>query len=323
LTIKKELVTQLLSTAIEWGLTDITPSELSEGGNLIIHLAPYPIVARIATVLSEADEGFAYKILDRELRVARYLHSKDVPVLLPTSLVEAGPHNVAGAWLTLWTYVSPTALQPPSSSEAVNLINKLSMAMKDFEDEVPMLGVWERTCQSAQRLRQNPDERIQALLQMFQNLDEQMRVEPDLLRPSHGDAHAGNLIPSPEGWIWMDFEDVSLMPAYWDLASYVGNFVLFGGTQEPSFTYMLEHSELVSDQKAFGFAVSARILMSTLGNLDFALAGHGDLEFATKQLELAGPILQQIDLLINGLSKGNVFHEQRSILLHRPSGKDL
>lgn len=301
---KNELISSLLLMAQEWGLTDITPHVLSEGGNLIIHLAPYPIVARIAIVLSEADGEYAYKIQDRELLVARYLHSKNVPVLLPTSLVDAGPHNVADTWLTLWAYVPPAALQPPSPKEAVDLINKLSKAMKDFEGDVPMLGVWERTCQSAQRLRLNPDERIQALLQKFHKWDEQMREELGLLVPSHGDAHAGNLIPSPEGWLWMDFEDISLMPYYWDLASYVGNLVLFGGTQEPTFTCMLNHSEIVSDKKAFGFAVSARILMSTLGNLDFALAGHGDMEFATKQLELAEPILQQIDLLTGETLKG-------------------
>jgi hypothetical protein len=47
-----------------------------------------------------------------------------------------------------------------------------------------------------------------------------------------------------------------------------------------------------------GFAITARTLMSTLGNLDFALAGHGELEYATKQLELANDFINQIDLII-------------------------
>lgn len=295
---KGKLISQVLLIAEKAGLTDITPIELSNGGNLIIHLAPHPIVARIATVISKEDTENAYKILDRELRVARHLQSKKIPVLLPTDLTNAGPYDVGGTWMTFWKYVPPIQLERPSPSEAIELINGLSRAMKDFVDELPMLGVWERTFQSAIRLSKHSDQRIQALLNVFLRVDEQIRLEPSLLIPCHGDAHRGNLLPSPEGWVWSDFEDVSLMPAYWDLASFVGNLALFGGIQEPTFRCILEHIDNGTDLKAFGFSITARILMSTIGNLDFALAGHGDLEFATRQLELAEDFIRQIDLII-------------------------
>lgn len=295
---KGKLISQVLLIAEKAGLTDITPIELSNGGNLIIHLAPHPIVARIATVISKEDTENAYKILDRELRVARHLQSKKVSVLLPTDLTNAGPYDVGGTWMTFWKYVPPIQLESPSPIEAIELINGLSRAMKDFVDELPMLGVWERTFQSAIRLSKHSDQRIQALLNVFLRVDEQIRLESSLLIPCHGDAHRGNLLPSPEGWVWSDFEDVSLMPAYWDLASFVGNLALFGGIQEPTFRCILDHIDNGTDLKAFGFAITARILMSTIGNLDFALAGHGDLEFATRQLELAEDFIRQIDLII-------------------------
>ncbi|WP_229725650.1 phosphotransferase family protein [Calditerricola satsumensis] len=41
--------------------------------------------------------------------------------------------------------------------------------------------------------------------------------EADVL-PAHGDAHLGNLLASPQGWLWIDFEDASRMPRFWDLA---------------------------------------------------------------------------------------------------------
>lgn len=129
---------------------------------------------------------------------------------------------------------------------------------------------------------------------VFVRVDIQMRLEPSLLIPCHGDAHARNFLPSTEGWIWTDFEDVYLMPAYWDLGA------LFGGIQEPIIQYILSHLDKGTDLNAFGFAITARILMSTLGILDFALAGHGDLEFATRQLELAEDFIRQIDLIIGG-----------------------
>lgn len=84
----------------------------------------------------------------------------------------------------------------------------------------------------------------------------------------------------------------------YDLASFVGNLALFGEIQESTFRCILDHINNDTDLKAFGFAITARILMSTIGNLDFALAGHGDLEFATRQLELAEDFIRQIDLII-------------------------
>ena len=295
---KVELISQVLLIAAEAGFTEITPIELSSGGNLIIHLSPYPIVARISTVLSKQDADYAYAILNRELHVARHLHSKGVPVLLPTNLADAGPYDVGGTWMTFWNYASPIALRFPSPSEAVELVRILFVAMKDFHDELPVLGVWERTCQSAIRLSENSDQRIQSLLNIFTRVDKQMRLEQSFLKPCHGDAHSRNLLPSPEGWVWNDFEDVSLMPEYWDMASFVCNLALFGGTQEPTFIYILDNINNDNELRAFGFALTARTLMSTLGNLDFALAGHGDLEFATRQLELAQDFIRQIDLLI-------------------------
>lgn len=167
--------------------------------------------------------------------------------------------------------------------------------MKDFSEELPVLGVWERTRRSAERLMKNSDPRIQSLLEMFHEVDKKMVLETSVLIPSHGDAHAGNLLPSAEGWIWTDFEDVSLMPAYWDLASFVGNLALFNGFQDPTFSYMLNNKKVIADPKAFTFALTARILMSTLGNLDYAFEGYGDLEFAAQQLEVAGDFISHLD----------------------------
>ncbi|MBD7969287.1 phosphotransferase [Paenibacillus gallinarum] len=291
-----KLVSQVLLVVKTFGLDEIIPVILSNGGNLIIHLAPYPIVARLANVITQEEANIAYKRLNRELQIARHLQIRNVPVLLPTDLVDAGPHNVDDTWMTLWNYVPPIELQRPSPSESVELVSKLSIAMKDFSEELPVLGVWERTCRSAARLMKNSDPRIQALLEMFHEVDKKMRLETSVFIPSHGDAHAGNLVPSTEGWIWTDFEDVSLMPAYWDLASFVGNLALFNGFKDPTLSYMLSNKEVILDPKAFTFALTARILMSTIGNLDYAFEGYGDLEFATQQLELAGDFISHINI---------------------------
>ena len=39
------------------------------------------------------------------------------------------------------------------------------------------------------------------------------------VQPLHGDAHAGNLIATRDGLLWIDFEDVCRGPVEWDLAT--------------------------------------------------------------------------------------------------------
>lgn len=295
---QNDFIWQMGMVAKNVGLGDITPHVLSDAGNLILHLAPYPIVARIAVLASQLDQEQAKKLLCLELGVARHLHNKGVGVLLPTDLIDAGPHWGGGAWMTFWHYVVPTKLAPLLPAEGIQLVNGLAVGLRDFSEELPKLGVWNKACTSALRLRNEGDKRIQDLLTLFFSLDEQMRSME--LVPSHGDAHVRNLLPSPQGRLWMDFEDVSLMPPYWDLASFVGNLVLFKGFQEPTFRYLMDFTQLVTDQKAFRLALGARTLMSTLGNLDLALAGHGDLVFAQRQLACAQGFLVELDLARGG-----------------------
>jgi hypothetical protein len=292
--IKGELVSQVISFAKTIGFNEITPVVLSDGGNLIIHLAPHPVVARISTVISNENAHQAYLILNRELHVAKHLNAAGVPVLLPAGPLGRSPYDMNGTWMTFWNYETPTELPKPTPSEGAQLVRTLSNAMRQYSGELPVLGVWERTCQSAIRLNKHSDLRIKSLLNVFQEVNERMRSKEMVLVPCHGDAHMRNLLPSPNGWLWMDFEDVSLMPTHWDLASFVGNSVLFGGLQEPTFRFLLEHTEVSSNVESFTFTVSARILMSTLGNLDYALEGHGDLQFASRQLELADGIVSQL-----------------------------
>ncbi len=42
---------------------------------------------------------------------------------------------------------------------------------------------------------------------------------PGEVQPLHGDAHPGNLIAGPDGFVWADFEESCRGPVSWDLAS--------------------------------------------------------------------------------------------------------
>lgn len=93
----------------------------------------------------------------------------------------------------------------------------------------------------------------------------------------------------------MDFEDASLMPEYWDWASFLANIALFNGLNIPIVQQVVENKEIVKNKNKFFTVLKVRILMSIIGNLDLALQGLGDLEYAELQLENYEKLLKQID----------------------------
>lgn len=267
------------------GLTDITPIILSDAGNFIVHLAPYSIVARIAKLIGENDSNFQLNKMSCELKVVKHLISRGIQVVPYSTIVSSGPHQVSDTWMTLWEYIAPFSLTTLSGECIIDMINELTNAMADFHEYLPTLGVWRNVSGAAERLRSlmSSDKRIEGLLIQFEQLDKILK-NSDTLYPAHGDAHPGNLIASSTGWRWIDFEDASLMPKFWDMASYIGNTALFYGLKHPVVDYVLTHNKIARDKSSFQLALKARVIMATTTNLALALSGNGDLEFAYSQL---------------------------------------
>jgi len=73
---QRERVAEVVLVANELGLKGISPIVLSDAGNLTVHLAPHPVVGRVATLFPEDDAEMLHDILDRELRVVQHLFRK-------------------------------------------------------------------------------------------------------------------------------------------------------------------------------------------------------------------------------------------------------
>ncbi|MHB1683358.1 MAG: phosphotransferase [Bacilli bacterium] len=289
-----ERVAEVLSVAKQLGVDGISPVILGDAGNLIVHLASHPIVARVAKLFAGDDADAWRGILAREVRVARHLARSGAPIVPPAAGAYAGPHRVGDTWMTWWQFLPKAPLPPLDPGHAFGLVNSLASAMAHFPEPLPVLGVWETVSEAVGKLRLRPaqDVRIADLLRAFEKADERMRMlDSALLLPAHGDAHPRNLLPGPEGWRWIDFEDVSLMPRFWDLASFIGNSALLDGLRHPLVQYVLNHPLVLADRSTFADALTARAVMSTATNFELALEGHGDLAFAMRQLERMGDFL--------------------------------
>jgi hypothetical protein len=278
------IIKELLKTTDQLGLLNVSPEVLSDAGNLIVRLSPYPLVARIAKLFDGDSPTFWKNVLFQELKVAEHLIKHKVPVITFSTLLHPGPHKVGSTWMTLWEYVPLTTLPAIEGEKAIDMLNEMTRALYSYKRPLQTLGAWKNVVQGAEYLdkRNEKDERIQCLLEEYENINKVIK-NVDLF-PAHGDAHPNNLIPSPSGWKWIDFEDVSLMPKFWDFASFIGNITLFQGLKHPVVDYVLNLESVISDKKSFEFALKSRIVMSITTNLSLALDGNGDLDFGISQL---------------------------------------
>ncbi|MCO7126426.1 aminoglycoside phosphotransferase family protein [Sporolactobacillus shoreicorticis] len=220
------LIFELKQVTKKLGFSNIHPVILNDAGNLIVHLSPYPIVARIMKLSPEDDRDFWKGILARELKIAQHLEQCHIPIVPFCQRIGPGPYEIGNTWMTLWEYVSIND-RKLSICEAVKMLDGMGKAMQLYSGELPRLGAWRNASQAAKRVQEmdNKGYEISLLLEEFIKINDRIN-HTELLVPSHGDAHPKNLVSTKTGWRWIDFEDVSLMPKFWDAASFLGNKLL-------------------------------------------------------------------------------------------------
>lgn len=292
------LIAHVLAEAAELGLQDIRPVILNNGGNLTVHLHPYPVVARVATLFPGDDPASWRTVWDTEIRVAWHLASTGIAVASPCTKVSPGPHPVGGTWMTLWDYLQPAVLPTLGPKRMVTMVDELAKAIAVVPVPLRRLGAWRNVHPALHHLEVYPenDRSIGYLLTECARIDKAVRSLAELY-PAHGDAHLGNLLATTTGWRWIDFEDVSLMPRHWDFASLIGNVALFRGFSDPLVQHVFNITSSAADLESLHFAMKARLLMSTTCNLSLALRGRGDLDFARAQMDRLPECLASLDTL--------------------------
>jgi hypothetical protein len=127
-----------VEVAEESGLRVERPLVLGDRSNLLVHLRPAPVVARVATATATMRVGDAW--LAREVAVASYLTSVGAPVVAPAREIAAGPRHHDGLVLTFWEYVEELD-QPADSAEAGRRLRLCREALTDFDMELPRMGL--------------------------------------------------------------------------------------------------------------------------------------------------------------------------------------
>jgi hypothetical protein len=197
---------------------------VSDGANLLLHLQPAPLLARVATTTALVRRPVS-AWLARDIGVASYLHGQGVPVVPPSDLLPPGPHVNDGFTMSFWQYVEHDRNYAVSTAEAAVLLRELHRVLRDYPPslaaEMPLLGIFDEITRwlkflEVRRALLGID--VIALREAHWLLAEKLRYGGNDVQVIHGDAHKRNLLKTEKGLLWTDFEDACVGPPAWDIA---------------------------------------------------------------------------------------------------------
>ena len=155
-----------------------TPVVLRDLTNVLVHLAPAPVVARVPVTLARLrrPEWFA-----EEVQLAQFLAAEGAPVAPLSDEVDPGPHAEGGFAITFWRWIDhdPARADPVAAGQS---LRELHSVLERYPGELP-------TCDRLDEVR-----RLLAELGLDELLDLAEHLEPLGGRPIHGDAHLSNVL---------------------------------------------------------------------------------------------------------------------------------
>jgi aminoglycoside phosphotransferase (APT) family kinase protein len=208
-----------VAAAIPLGVACAEPAVLADGANVIVHLRPSPVVAKVAasTPVVRADPG---AWLQRELDLALFLMRAGAPVMAPSPEIPATVYHRDGHVMTFWTYLRPAGTGLPDEGTIGSMLRDLHAVLRTYPGSPPVLaplGDIPAFLARPQTLLSAAD--VCLLTETYARLTGDLTPTAAPGQVLHGDAGIGNLMAADGQWVWHDFEDTCSGPVAWDLAA--------------------------------------------------------------------------------------------------------
>ncbi|MGH3198078.1 MAG: aminoglycoside phosphotransferase family protein [Streptosporangiaceae bacterium] len=206
-----------MKVAASLGVSCPDPVILADGANVIVHLSPAPVVAKVAASTAAVRSDVA-AWLQRELDVARFLAGAGAPVIAPSAEVPATVCHGDGQVMSFWRYLKPSGDARPGEATIGTMLRDLHAVLRRYPGYVPVLA----PLGDIPAFLARPQTRLTvgqaaALAAAYARLTAELDLDP--AQTLHGDAGLGNLMATDAGWVWHDFEDTCSGPVAWDLAA--------------------------------------------------------------------------------------------------------
>lgn len=198
--------------AARYGVDGRQPTILQDSNHTVIHLNPAPLVAKVNTSSEKSS-------LTDEVAIVQFLAARGASVVPPTSLFPPGPYLVDTLEVSFWEYCPHESSEPSAETLAASL-RLLHDALEGYAEPLRAWDVFDGVAQvlaSSSSLLALPAPDRSFLRRKYGELFSALSAFRPAVRPLHGEPHSANLLLSPRGPRWVDFESACLGPQEWDL----------------------------------------------------------------------------------------------------------
>jgi hypothetical protein len=195
---------------------------LAGGSNVLVHLKPAPVVARVMTGTAALHDDVE-RWLTREVAVGAFLAELGDLAVPPTDVLPPGPHERDGLWMTMWRFVAHDApAAPPDPGQLGRSLRELHEALAGYPgDLAPVSEIRDWLARLIDERRPSQDvDRLRCELDALTPLVFETSLPAQAL---HGDVSIGNLLRTDGRLLWNDLEDVCTGPVEWDVAGLVSS----------------------------------------------------------------------------------------------------
>jgi Ser/Thr protein kinase RdoA (MazF antagonist) len=217
-TISDAAVRAAVTVAARFMINSTEPVVLADGANIVVYLRPAPVVAKVAASTPEVRPR-VQDWLQRELDVSTFLAAEGAPVVPPSPELPATTHHGDGHVMSFWRYLPPADPARPDEETIGSMLRDLHAVLRRYPEALPELApLQDIPAFLARPQTQVSEEGRAALAAAYQRLTARLARTNDQ-QALHGDAGAGNLMATGQGWLWHDFEDTCSGPIAWDVAA--------------------------------------------------------------------------------------------------------
>jgi hypothetical protein len=193
-----------VALAREHGLEPDRPVVISDRQVVLVHLAPAPVLARVGVE----------------------------PVVPPSELLPPGPFKVDGMVVSFWTFVEDRQelpLDPRATGEGLRRIHELGLT---YDGELAAFWPPSEAEALLERAALSREER-----ELLRRSIDRIALPERPEQPLHGDAHIWNCVRTPDGPLWIDFDEACRGPLEWDAATMIESSLVMGPYEQVEKAY--------------------------------------------------------------------------------------